>query len=263
MASLYRPKPRLFETFSQADRSLDRSEGGLGLGLSMVKGLVELHGGSVEAKSAGPGGGAEFTVWLPKEDELPALLPSHSPARPRVPAKGVRVLLVEDNRDVVLDQVVQEAADATLPLKLIEQQANHALHLLVGVQSERAGRQLDVAGGRMIEHLAASGTRVDRVVQQPHDVAQGRHLPPDRVVAWAAPNFGRDAQGKLWYRSQVPVRIECPDGEPIATLSAANSPHTITASYSGTSAVSPSSGSTILTVNPATLTVTADNKMKV
>jgi signal transduction histidine kinase len=57
--------PRLFEPFCQADRSLDRTPGGLGLGLSLVKGLVEMHGGQVGAASAGPGQGAEFRVRLP------------------------------------------------------------------------------------------------------------------------------------------------------------------------------------------------------
>lgn len=91
--------PRLFETFSQADRSLDRTNGGLGLGLSVVKGLVELHGGRIEAKSDGPGKGAEFTVWLPKEEELPALLPGEPPEAPKLLSKQLRVLVVEDNRD--------------------------------------------------------------------------------------------------------------------------------------------------------------------
>jgi two-component system CheB/CheR fusion protein len=55
----------LFEPFRQADRGLDRSPGGLGLGLALVKGLAELHGGEVEARSAGPGRGSEFVVRLP------------------------------------------------------------------------------------------------------------------------------------------------------------------------------------------------------
>ncbi len=62
----------LFEAFSQADRSLDRSRGGLGLGLALVKGLVDLHGGAVRAASPGLGGGAEFTVVLPL-GEAPAI----------------------------------------------------------------------------------------------------------------------------------------------------------------------------------------------
>jgi PAS domain S-box-containing protein len=57
--------PQVFETFTQADRSLDRSRGGLGLGLALVKGLVELHGGEVRAESAGVGHGAAFSVLLP------------------------------------------------------------------------------------------------------------------------------------------------------------------------------------------------------
>jgi signal transduction histidine kinase len=62
--------PRVFETFLQADRSLERSRGGLGLGLALVKGLVvELHGGEVRAASEGVGRGAEFTVWLPLASE--------------------------------------------------------------------------------------------------------------------------------------------------------------------------------------------------
>jgi signal transduction histidine kinase len=61
--------PRLFEPFTQADTSLDRSRGGLGLGLALVKGLVELHGGTVAAASEGPGRGARFTVRLPLADD--------------------------------------------------------------------------------------------------------------------------------------------------------------------------------------------------
>ena len=89
--------PRLFETFAQADRSLDRSKGGLGLGLSLVKGLVELHGGEVHAASAGPGCGAEFTVRLPAEPEPAAL--TEMPAAPTPAGKRLRILVVEDNRD--------------------------------------------------------------------------------------------------------------------------------------------------------------------
>ncbi len=87
----------LFEPFAQADRSLDRSKGGLGLGLALVKGLAELHGGEVHAASAGPGCGAEFAVRLPVEPEPAAL--SDMPACPRQAGKHLRILVVEDNRD--------------------------------------------------------------------------------------------------------------------------------------------------------------------
>lgn len=88
---------RLFEPFSQADRTLDRSAGGLGLGLAIVKGLVELHGGRVRAESGGLGLGSVFTVTLPVYAEPPAL--SDRPVTPRPAATRLRVLVVEDNRD--------------------------------------------------------------------------------------------------------------------------------------------------------------------
>jgi CheY-like chemotaxis protein len=88
---------RLFDAFAQADRSLDRSRGGLGLGLALVRGLVELHGGAIEARSAGIGKGAEFIIRLPLEPEPAALTEQRSPAG--VGGAGLRVLIIEDNRD--------------------------------------------------------------------------------------------------------------------------------------------------------------------
>jgi PAS domain S-box-containing protein len=87
---------RLFETFSQADRSLDRSRGGLGLGLALVRGLVEQHGGNVKADSDGPGCGSRFTLRLPRAaDPGPAAEPEPAP-----PLRGGRrILIIEDHRD--------------------------------------------------------------------------------------------------------------------------------------------------------------------
>ena len=89
--------PKLFDIFSQADRSLDRSRGGLGLGLALVKRLVQLHDGAVEARSAGLGEGAEFTISLPLELE-PKALSQRSPGSHQA-KKRIRVLVVEDNHD--------------------------------------------------------------------------------------------------------------------------------------------------------------------
>ena len=89
--------PRLFDVFSQADHSLARSRGGLGLGLTLVKGLAELHGGTVEAFSAGPGRGAEITVRLPLQDEPAAL--SQTPPSPPQAGKSFRILVIEDHQD--------------------------------------------------------------------------------------------------------------------------------------------------------------------
>ena len=90
--------PHIFELFTQAERSLDRSQGGLGIGLCLVRRLVELHGGTVAVQSV-PGQGSEFTVRLPlAKAALPASAPKLvDPVRP--PVKPCRVLVVDDNVD--------------------------------------------------------------------------------------------------------------------------------------------------------------------
>ena len=91
--------PHVFDLFVQEDRSLARSQGGLGIGLTLVRALVERHGGSVEAASEGPGHGSEFTVRLPLLD-MPSGLDSGLPVpTPETAGKTARVLLVEDNLD--------------------------------------------------------------------------------------------------------------------------------------------------------------------
>jgi PAS domain S-box-containing protein len=92
--------PHVFDLFAQADRSLDRSSGGLGIGLTLVKNLVQLHHGSVEAQSAGPGAGAEFVVRLPSATARNTEEPV-SPKATISPATEsyLKVLVVEDNAD--------------------------------------------------------------------------------------------------------------------------------------------------------------------
>ena len=89
---------RVFDLFSQAERTPDRSQGGLGLGLALAKSLVELHGGSVQAESAGLGKGSTFTVRLPRHtQDLPvSIAQSRGQATAATPLK---VLLVDDNLD--------------------------------------------------------------------------------------------------------------------------------------------------------------------
>ena len=89
--------PRIFDLFVQGQRTIERAEGGLGLGLSLVKNLVELHGGAVEARNVAPTG-SEFTVRLPALDALapPGRKPVPGPSATRAPR---RVLLVDDNED--------------------------------------------------------------------------------------------------------------------------------------------------------------------
>ena len=91
--------PHIFDLFTQGERTPDRSQGGLGLGLALVKSLVDLHGGDVIAESEGRGRGSAFTVLLP----LMTLSPLEASPVPRVgtprATRGKRVMVVDDNRD--------------------------------------------------------------------------------------------------------------------------------------------------------------------
>jgi PAS domain S-box-containing protein len=90
--------PKVFDLFTQSQRTLDRSQGGLGIGLTLVKNLVGMHEGTVEAHSAGPGEGSEFVVSLPIYNE-PEPSPDRVGSLPRQAVKRQRILIVDDNKD--------------------------------------------------------------------------------------------------------------------------------------------------------------------
>ncbi len=91
----------VFQMFTQVNRTLDRSQGGLGIGLALVKKLVELHGGTIEAASEGIGRGSTFTVRLPLLDPLRAPNGSFAPpvSKSEAPPRPLRILVIDDNRD--------------------------------------------------------------------------------------------------------------------------------------------------------------------
>jgi signal transduction histidine kinase len=91
-------QPRLFEMFVQGPRALDRAQGGLGLGLTLVKNLTEMHGGTAQVASEGPGRGSEFSIRLPMLEERarPSVPPAPSVLRS---ARPQRILVVDDNLD--------------------------------------------------------------------------------------------------------------------------------------------------------------------
>ena len=89
--------PRIFDLFAQGDQSLAHSSGGLGVGLTLVRRLVELHGGRVQVNSEGPGLGSEFTIQLPLSRSPATAAPGTAPAP--APGPTARVLIIEDNAD--------------------------------------------------------------------------------------------------------------------------------------------------------------------
>jgi signal transduction histidine kinase len=118
--------PRLFQMFSQAKEALERAEGGLGIGLSIVKGLVELHGGTVEARSEGRGQGSEFVV------RLPGVVVADKAAKPAAASAAAR----HANKRIV---VVDDHVDAGESLKLLLQLDGHEVRLVHdGEQAIRA-----------------------------------------------------------------------------------------------------------------------------
>ena len=128
--------PHIFDRFRQADGESSRAQTGLGIGLALVKHLVELHGGGVEARSPGPGAGATFTVRLPRPARPQAAAAGARPGRHGEPAlpvssllAGVRVVVVDDERDSaeLFEQIlvmngaeVRRAGSAEEALEIVE-----------------------------------------------------------------------------------------------------------------------------------------------
>jgi signal transduction histidine kinase/CheY-like chemotaxis protein len=144
-----------FELFRQGEQALDRPQGGLGVGLSVVQRLVEMHGGSVQAQSAGRGQGSEFVVRLPLSDA--AAQASAAARREPAPAPPRRVLVVDDNRD------------AAAALKLLLESDGHEVQMAIdGLAGLAAARQyrpeyvlLDIGLPRLNGYDLAAALRAD------------------------------------------------------------------------------------------------------
>jgi PAS domain S-box-containing protein len=122
---------RIFEIFSQVKSTLDRAQGGLGIGLALVKGLVELHGGWVRAASAGLGQGSEFGVWLPSCMSDAAAAQGEAQRVSAMPIKRRRILVIDDNQD------------AAQTLGLVLEMSGHEVHLAYdGEQAVAKARDL-------------------------------------------------------------------------------------------------------------------------
>lgn len=124
--------PHVFDMFTQVDSSIEKSHGGLGIGLTIVKRLVELHGGSVQAHSEGRGCGSEFIVRLPLVESVQELQPVASADNALAPSRAYRVLVVDDNVDA--------ASSLALVLRIFGHEASTAADghsALVAVESLR------------------------------------------------------------------------------------------------------------------------------
>ncbi len=172
--------PKVFDLFTQAERTLDRSEGGLGIGLTLVRRLTEMHGGSVEAFSAGPGQGSEFVVRLPlltaappaPAPETPAELPGRTePVPPR------RILVVDDNQDSaeslamllrLFGNDVRTAHDGHLALAVAEAYRPDVVLLDIGLPGmngydmARAIRKMPALDQAVLVALTGYGAEEDR-----------------------------------------------------------------------------------------------------
>jgi PAS domain S-box-containing protein len=191
--------PTIFEIFSQVDSAIDRSEGGLGIGLALVKGLVTLHGGAVEASSAGLGRGSTFRIRLPGRliVHRPQVQKIESPALPPAGPRG-RILLVDDNRDAAtsLAMVLSHSGHTTFTafsgeaaLIVGEQQLPDAVVLDIGMPDmtgyEAAQRIRRSSWGKDILLLAITGWGQKEDIQRASSAGFDYHMTkpadPERV----------------------------------------------------------------------------------
>jgi CheY-like chemotaxis protein/two-component sensor histidine kinase len=180
--------PALFEMFKQVDTSLNRSRDGLGIGLTLVKTLVELHGGSVEVRSDGPGRGSEFTVRLPVAEGAPVRAAS-TIAPAAAPPTARRVLIVDDNDDGAeslslllrfAGHETRTAHDGLEALELAEQYRPDVMLLDIGLPKlngyDVCGRVRQKPWGQSMTLVALTGWGQDEDRNRSRDAGFDAHM---------------------------------------------------------------------------------------
>jgi PAS domain S-box-containing protein len=221
--------PHVFDRFRQADSSPTRSHGGLGLGLSIVKQLVEMHGGSVQAASAGTDLGATFTVRLPLSPPGAGADPQHAvpppPSAPPLSLAGVRVLVVDDEPDAraLLAHLlgergaqVQTAASADEALQALAQRPPDVLVSDIGMPGRdgyalmRELRALPAAAGGATPAIAltafARSEDRTRAMLAGYQLHVAKPIEPEELVAALASLAGRVPLG-----TPSQARVNAPD----------------------------------------------------
>jgi signal transduction histidine kinase len=189
--------PRIFDLFTQLDSSLERTQGGLGIGLTLVKNLVQMHGGSVEARSEGRNRGSEFVVRLPVESSSPTLRTTTPAPASKVASSHHRILVVDDNRDsantlaMLLKLSKHDVVTAYDGVAAVEAfQKSHPDVVLMdiglpgmsGLDAARAIRSLPEGGDVSLVAMTGWGQDEDR--ERTRDAGFDRHLvkPVDRAA---------------------------------------------------------------------------------
>ncbi len=181
--------PRIFEMFVQVDRSLDRSQGGLGIGLTLVKRLVEMHGGHVQARSEGPGKGSEFVVRLPIVIEASQPQVPSVNDEPSATKSSLRILIVDDNRDGanslaemlgIMGNDTRTAYDGQQGVDVAGEYRPDVILLDIGLPKlngyEACRRIREQAWGKAVLLIAVTGWGQDKDRLRSHDAGFDHHL---------------------------------------------------------------------------------------
>jgi signal transduction histidine kinase len=181
-------QPRVFELFAQAPTALGRALGGLGIGLTLVRTLVELHGGKVSVHSAGPGCGSTFCVTLPVVKPVIQSDKAHAEVPRAVSVHGLRILIVDDNRDAAdsiavlltaMGHQVEIAYDGAAALRSQSTSSVDLVFLDIGLpdlDGYELARRLKPRATPSARFIALTGYGDDDVKRRSHEAGFDRHV---------------------------------------------------------------------------------------
>ena len=211
---------RIFDMFAQQDAASDRSRAGLGIGLALVKGFVELHGGTVTARSHGSGGGSEFIVRLPlAREQTPAAVPVAPSAE--TPVAKRRLLIVDDNRDSadtlalilgMMGHVTHTSYDGMAALAAAAAFCPEIVFLDIGMPGldgyEVARRLRQRPNGRTLVLVAMTGWGQDDDRQRARDAGFDHHFTKPLDLAKLRAFLAAPEGGPVRVDTAEPTRLE-------------------------------------------------------